>query len=95
MATPEEKYELITRGLQEVLGGDSIKAILAEGRQPKCYWGIVVLQFSKLAITDLYIPSLSFFPLTCRNCSNWKTYVKRLKKTTFAASNSKYYRCFI
>jgi tyrosyl-tRNA synthetase len=39
MATPEEKYELITRGLQEVLGGDSIKAILAEGRQPKCYWG--------------------------------------------------------
>lgn len=39
MATPEEKYHLITRGLQEVLGGDSIKAILAEGRQPKCYWG--------------------------------------------------------
>ena len=39
MATPEEKYELITRRLQEVLGGDSIKAILAEGRQPKCYWG--------------------------------------------------------
>jgi hypothetical protein len=39
MATPEEKYEIITRRLQEVLGGDSIKAILAEGRQPKCYWG--------------------------------------------------------
>ena len=39
MATPEEKYELITRGLQEVLGGDSIKAILAEGRDPKGYWG--------------------------------------------------------
>ncbi|KDR65745.1 hypothetical protein GALMADRAFT_232907 [Galerina marginata CBS 339.88] len=39
MATPDEKYELITRRLQEVLGGDSIKAILAEGRQPKCYWG--------------------------------------------------------
>ncbi|KAF8808908.1 tyrosine tRNA ligase [Phlegmacium glaucopus] len=39
MATPEEKYDLITRRLQEVLGGDSIKAILAEGRQPKCYWG--------------------------------------------------------
>ncbi|EMD35864.1 hypothetical protein CERSUDRAFT_84957 [Gelatoporia subvermispora B] len=35
----EEKYELITRRLQEVLGGDSIKAILAEGRTPKCYWG--------------------------------------------------------
>ena len=39
MSTADEKYELITRGLQEVLGGDSIKAILAEGRDPKCYWG--------------------------------------------------------
>lgn len=39
MASADEKYELITRGLQEVLGGDSIKAILAEGRTPKCYWG--------------------------------------------------------
>ncbi|KAI0739603.1 tyrosyl-tRNA synthetase [Daedaleopsis nitida] len=35
----EEKYDLITRRLQEVLGGDLIKAILAEGRTPKCYWG--------------------------------------------------------
>ncbi|TFK81677.1 tyrosyl-tRNA synthetase [Polyporus arcularius HHB13444] len=33
------KFELITRRLQEVLGGDIIKAILAEGRTPKCYWG--------------------------------------------------------
>ncbi|EGN97458.1 hypothetical protein SERLA73DRAFT_169785 [Serpula lacrymans var. lacrymans S7.3] len=42
MASPEEveqKYELITRGLKEVLGGDAIKAILTEGRSPKCYWG--------------------------------------------------------
>lgn len=38
-ATTEEKYELITRRLQEVLGGDLIKSILAEGRTPKCYWG--------------------------------------------------------
>ncbi|RDB22330.1 Tyrosine--tRNA ligase, cytoplasmic [Hypsizygus marmoreus] len=37
--TPEAKYELITRRLQEVLGGDSIKAILAEGRSLKGYWG--------------------------------------------------------
>ncbi|KAG6825481.1 hypothetical protein H0H92_003604 [Tricholoma furcatifolium] len=35
----DAKFELITRRLQEVLGGDSIKAILAEGRSPKCYWG--------------------------------------------------------
>ncbi|KAG5641110.1 hypothetical protein DXG03_005973 [Asterophora parasitica] len=38
-ATADEKFELITRRLQEVLGGDSIKAILAEGRSPKAYWG--------------------------------------------------------
>ncbi|KAL1663871.1 hypothetical protein GGF50DRAFT_127654 [Schizophyllum commune] len=37
--TAEEKFELITRDLQEVLGPDIIKNILAEGRTPKCYWG--------------------------------------------------------
>ncbi|KAJ7280325.1 tRNA synthetases class I-domain-containing protein [Mycena rebaudengoi] len=35
----DEKFELITRRLQEVLGGDIIKSILAEGRHPKGYWG--------------------------------------------------------
>ncbi|KAF7291477.1 Tyrosine--tRNA ligase [Mycena kentingensis (nom. inval.)] len=35
----DEKFEIITRSLQEVLGGDSIKAILAEGRSPKGYFG--------------------------------------------------------
>ena len=39
MQTAEQRYELITRRLQEVLGGDLIKTILAEGRSPKCYWG--------------------------------------------------------
>jgi tyrosyl-tRNA synthetase len=38
-ATAEQKYDLITRRLQEVLGGDIIKGILAEGKSPKCYWG--------------------------------------------------------
>lgn len=38
-STAEERYELITRRLPEVLGGDTIKNILAEGRSPKCYWG--------------------------------------------------------
>lgn len=38
-ATPDEKYSLITRRLQEVLGGDSIKTLLALGKTPKCYWG--------------------------------------------------------
>lgn len=36
--TPDEKYQLITRNLQEVLGADKIKAILAE-RDLKLYWG--------------------------------------------------------
>ncbi|KAF7290558.1 Tyrosine--tRNA ligase [Mycena indigotica] len=36
----DEKYEIITRGLQEVLGGDLIKSILAEeGRTLKGYFG--------------------------------------------------------
>ena len=42
MASEEQvakKYNLITRQLQEVLGGDIIKGILAEGRSPKAYWG--------------------------------------------------------
>ncbi|KAI8375934.1 tyrosyl-tRNA synthetase [Radiomyces spectabilis] len=36
--TAEQKYDLITRNLQEVLGGDEIKKILAE-RDLKMYWG--------------------------------------------------------
>jgi tyrosyl-tRNA synthetase len=35
----DEKFNLITRRLDEVLNADQIKAILAEGRTPKCYWG--------------------------------------------------------
>ena len=33
------KYDILTRRLQEVLGGDIIKQVLSEGRAPKCYWG--------------------------------------------------------
>lgn len=63
-----EKYDLITRRLQEVLGGDSIKAILTEGkRSPKCYWGKHAFD------TDFYvnidIPSMN------RYCTNRTTYV--------------------
>ncbi|KAF8583661.1 tyrosine tRNA ligase [Ramaria rubella] len=42
MASPadtQERYELITRRVQEVLGGDVIKSLLNEGKTPKCYWG--------------------------------------------------------
>jgi len=37
--TPEEKFELITRNLQEVIDEDKLKAILAE-RDLKVYWGV-------------------------------------------------------
>ncbi|CAE6511056.1 unnamed protein product, partial [Rhizoctonia solani] len=37
--SPETRFELITRNLQEVLGGDIIKSVLDEGKTPKCYWG--------------------------------------------------------
>ncbi|KAJ2415211.1 Tyrosine--tRNA ligase cytoplasmic, partial [Coemansia sp. RSA 2524] len=36
--TPEQKFELITRNLGEVLGADQLKATLAE-RDIKLYWG--------------------------------------------------------
>lgn len=36
--TADQKYELITRNLQEVLGADEMKKILAE-RDLKMYWG--------------------------------------------------------
>merc|ERR1711939_727061 len=37
--TPEERYELITRGLQEVLGKDNIMQMLKDGKTPSLYWG--------------------------------------------------------
>lgn len=36
--SPEEKHNLITRNLQEVLGDDKLKTILKE-RDLKVYWG--------------------------------------------------------
>ncbi|GJE93562.1 tyrosyl-tRNA synthetase [Phanerochaete sordida] len=39
MADAAAKFDLITRRLDEVLGGPIIKTILDEGRTPKCYWG--------------------------------------------------------
>ncbi|MGH0158922.1 UNVERIFIED_CONTAM: hypothetical protein FKN15_053650 [Acipenser sinensis] len=36
--SPEEKYNLITRNLQEVLGEEKLKEILKE-RELKIYWG--------------------------------------------------------
>lgn len=36
--SPDEKYHLISRNLQEVLGEDKIKSILKE-RDLKIYWG--------------------------------------------------------
>ena len=35
----QNRYNLITRGLQEVIGGEILQQILAEGRTLKCCWG--------------------------------------------------------
>jgi hypothetical protein len=37
----EHKYELITRDLQEVLGADIVRSVLAQGKNLKCYWGTI------------------------------------------------------
>lgn len=38
--TPAQRYELITRGIEEVLGGDAIKQILEQNERPvRAYWG--------------------------------------------------------
>ncbi|XP_041462301.1 tyrosine--tRNA ligase, cytoplasmic-like [Lytechinus variegatus] len=39
MATAEEKMELITRNLQEVLGRDKLETMLKEGKDIAVYWG--------------------------------------------------------
>ena len=36
-----ERLALITENLQEVLNLDLIETILAEGRNPKIYWGMI------------------------------------------------------
>ncbi|KAH8826789.1 tyrosine--tRNA ligase, cytoplasmic [Flagelloscypha sp. PMI_526] len=54
MASPDiaaQKFEIITRRLQEVLGADTIKAILAEGRSPTCYWGKIFIENSTYRTT--------------------------------------------
>ncbi|XP_062510300.1 tyrosine--tRNA ligase, cytoplasmic-like [Corticium candelabrum] len=38
-ATPKEKFQLITRNLQEVLGEDKLKVLLEEGKDIRIYWG--------------------------------------------------------
>jgi hypothetical protein len=39
MSKADETYNLITRNLQEVLGGEIIKDLLVQGKTVKCYWG--------------------------------------------------------
>ncbi|KAF6752394.1 tyrosyl-tRNA synthetase [Ephemerocybe angulata] len=51
--SPEERFELITRRLQEVLGGETIKNILSEGqRHPKCYWAHIGYLVPLMKLSD-------------------------------------------
>jgi tyrosyl-tRNA synthetase len=67
-ATAEERFDLITRRLQEVLGGDLIKAILAEGRPLKGYWGAFIHHLSFLHVDSI---KYKFY----RNCTDGTTWV--------------------
>jgi len=58
MTTAEEKYTLITRDLQEVLDGDIVQKILAEGKLPKCYWGGCHCAYSQIHQTNLLAQAL-------------------------------------
>lgn len=46
--TPAEKYNIISRNLQEVLGKDQIESILAE-RDLNIYWGTGNIQMAQIA----------------------------------------------
>lgn len=47
MPPADETYALITQNLEEVLGGDIIKDVLAGGKAPvKGYWGAPIDRFS-------------------------------------------------
>ena len=38
--SPQKRYDLITRGIEEVLGGGEILKLLEENERPvRCYWG--------------------------------------------------------
>lgn len=52
--TPADRFGLITENLQEVLNKELIENILAEGRNPKIYWGMDVrlCDRSKLTVQE-------------------------------------------
>lgn len=51
--TPDERFSLINENLQEVLNADLIKNILAEGKNPRVYWGECSLLCAKAVDPEL------------------------------------------
>lgn len=43
-AEQEERYNRITRNLQEVTSGEIIRKVLADGESPRAYWGASAAQ---------------------------------------------------
>ncbi|KAF8530089.1 tyrosyl-tRNA synthetase [Hysterangium stoloniferum] len=68
MSAGKERYDLITRRLQEVLGGEAIKNILSEGKTPKCYLGTAATgrpeQLSSSESVDPYCEYTSSQPIS-------------------------------
>ena len=54
----EQRFDIIIRRLQEILGGDTIRAILAEGRSPKCYFGEVYIEALDGIFTLVFLQEL-------------------------------------
>jgi tyrosyl-tRNA synthetase len=50
-----ERFALIKENLQEILNPDIIEGILAEGRNPKIYWGTTQpFSWDSWAIADVF-----------------------------------------
>lgn len=75
--TAQDRYDLITKNLEEVLNGQIIKAVLEEGNRPlRIYWGMFVFQIIEyFKIKKAVLDSLTSF-MVCNNyniryCPNW------------------------
>lgn len=69
-----KRFALIKENLQEILNPDIIEGILAEGRNPKIYWGTTQHFFFHAIYGQLLKSS---FPID-RNESHWQTSLRIL-----------------
>ena len=50
----QERYALITRGIEEIIGGESIQQVLDANERPlRCYWGTACLLYTSPSPRDV------------------------------------------